>query len=103
MEYDCSNLHQSSEPTVRGGDDTTKSGDVNSGNPSDMGANLVLDLADTDNFQAQASSTCHAILNTELSELEQQARQEHTCLGNKHPTGDRVNATPDRHETASTA
>ena len=56
--------------------------DVNSGSPSDLGANLVLKHADTDDCQAQASSTNQANSNTELSELEEQALQ-----------GDRIDGT----------
>ena len=70
---------------------------MNSGNPSDLGANLVVDHVDTDDCQARVLSrelsennTCQACSNTDLSELEQQAQQEHACLGRQ---------APDRHRT----
>ena len=55
------------------------------------------DHVDTDDCQAQvfspelpANNTCQAISNIELSKLEQQAQQEHACLGRQAPV---------RHET----
>ena len=67
LENDRSRKHQSSEPTVCGSGGAKEAGDVNSEDPSDLGANLELDHADTDDCQAQASGICQASLNTELS------------------------------------
>ena len=95
VKHDRSDLHQLSEPTVCGSDCTAKGSDVNSGNQPDLAA-LGLKCSTTRtqtfarrefsgaSFQKQrVSNTCQAGSNTELSELEHHALQEHTCLGSK--------------------
>ena len=104
MEHDRSSLHQSSEPTVCGSDGTAEAGEVNSGNPSDLGANLVLNHADTDDCQAQA------FRDTTFSALTKRARAPSSAsLNNKLGKNPRVSgagmhrweAVPRRHSAGT--